>query len=71
MPLSICFDAAFDNMWNWKIIREKAGEVNNRKASIAIGIRFPVGETGSLMQRVLIDSGVHPCNGYQELFCRG
>lgn len=34
MPLNIGLDASFGNMKEWKEIREKAGDVNNRKVSV-------------------------------------
>jgi hypothetical protein len=34
MALKVGLDASFDSMWDWKGIREKAGEVDSMKASI-------------------------------------
>jgi hypothetical protein len=32
MALNVGLTVSFDNMWDWKGIGEKAGEVNNTKA---------------------------------------
>jgi hypothetical protein len=37
MSLNIGLDASFDNMQNWKGIREKAEDVNSMKAYVASG----------------------------------
>jgi hypothetical protein len=37
MTLNFGLDVSFDNMWDWEEIREKVGEDNSMKASIADG----------------------------------
>jgi hypothetical protein len=37
MALNISVDASFSDMWDWKRIWEKAGEVNSLKAYITNG----------------------------------
>jgi hypothetical protein len=40
MALNVGREASFDNMWNWKGTREKAGEVNGTKAYITNGENY-------------------------------
>jgi hypothetical protein len=40
MELNVGLDVSFDNMWDWKGIREKTGEVNGTKANVKYNVAF-------------------------------